>query len=105
MELIDRDALEEKILKRWIEHYRHGGTPESEYAHEDMEILCLIDTLEVKEVNINKCPEITWNDVSLLRHIMAEYRREVSNGMLRVMDEEFCKEVLKRFKAQKGAGL
>jgi len=46
--------------------------------------------------------ELTWEDISVLRKIMAEYRRQTSNEMLVLNDEDYCKEVLNRFKAQKG---
>ena len=46
--------------------------------------------------------ELTWEDISVLRKIMVEYRRQTSNEMLALNDEDYCKEVLNRFKAQKG---
>lgn len=46
--------------------------------------------------------ELTLEDISVLRKIMAEYRRQTSNEMLVLNDEDYCKEVLNRFKAQKG---
>lgn len=43
--------------------------------------------------------ELTWEDVSLLRSILFDVEHE---GFTNFPYEEFCKEVLKRFKAQKG---
>jgi hypothetical protein len=51
MKLIDKDALTEKLWERRTKHRDFGGSPYSEYGHEDDEILSLIDTLEVREVD------------------------------------------------------
>lgn len=53
MKLIDKDVLTEKLWERRIKHREFGGSPHSEYGHEDDEILSLIDTLEVKEVDFD----------------------------------------------------
>ena len=47
MNLIDKSALVAEIWKRRIKHREFGGSPHSEYGHEDDEILGIIDTLEV----------------------------------------------------------
>jgi hypothetical protein len=54
MKLIDKDVLTEKLWERRIKHREFGGSPHSEYGHEDDEILSLIDTLEVKEVDLEE---------------------------------------------------
>ena len=54
MKLIDKDALVAKIERRRNKHFNSGGSPSSEYCHEDNEILGIIDTLEVKEVDLEK---------------------------------------------------
>ena len=54
MKLIDKDVLTEKLWERRTKHRDFGGSPYSEYGHEDDEILSLIDTLEVKEVDFEK---------------------------------------------------
>lgn len=51
MKLIDKDALLAKIWKRRDKHFHFGGSPASEYCHEDDEIIAIINTLEVKEVD------------------------------------------------------
>ena len=49
--LIDKSALVAEIRKRRNKHFNSGGSPSSEYCHEDDEILGIINTLEVKEIN------------------------------------------------------
>ena len=49
--LIDKSALVAEIRKRRNKHFNSGGSPSSEYCHEDDEILGIIDTFEVKEIN------------------------------------------------------
>ena len=89
MKLIDKDALTEKLWERRIKHRDFGGSPHSEYGHEDDEILSLIDTLEVKEV------ELSWEDIKVIEKLL---------GFDNIIESprEFYQEVLKRFKAQKG---
>lgn len=62
------------------------------------EITTFLDTLKVKEVDL----KLTLEDVSMIRQIIFDYNRQVRNEMSNPNDEEYCKEVLKRFKAQKG---
>ena len=59
--LIDKDTLIEKLWERRIKHLAFGGSPYSEYGHEDDEILSLINTLEVKEVDLEKEINTQWN--------------------------------------------
>jgi hypothetical protein len=54
MRYIDKSALVAEIWKRRNKHFDFGGSPSSEYCHEDDEILGIIDTLEVKEVDLDK---------------------------------------------------
>jgi len=49
--LIDKDVLITEINKRRNKHFNSGGSPSSEYCYEDDEILNIIDTLEVKDVD------------------------------------------------------
>ena len=51
------------------------------------------------ELGLNASNTLTWEDVSAIRQIIAEYRREENHEL---NNEDFCKEVLKRFKVQKG---
>lgn len=61
-------------------------------------IMSSINTLEVKEMDL----KLTLEDVSMIRQIMFDYHRQIRNEMSIPNDEEYCKEVLKRFRAQKG---
>jgi hypothetical protein len=47
MKLIDKAALVAEIWKRRNKHFNFGGSPSSEYCHEDDEILGVIYSLEV----------------------------------------------------------
>lgn len=42
--------------------------------------------------------ELTWEDISMLRQIMFNYNRQVRDEMPIPNNEDYCKEVLKRFK-------
>ena len=61
MKLIDKDVLTEKLWERRIKHRDFGGSPYSEYGHEDDEILSLINSLEVKELDLEKEINTQWN--------------------------------------------
>lgn len=54
MKLIDKDALTEKLWERRVKNHDFGGSPYSEYGHEDDEILSLINSFEVKEFDLEK---------------------------------------------------
>lgn len=45
--------------------------------------------------------ELTWEEISTLRQIFFDYNRQIRNGMSIPNDEDYCKEILKRFKAMK----
>lgn len=51
---IDKSALVAEIQKRRTKHFNSGGSPSSEYCHEDDEIFGIIDTLEVKDVDLER---------------------------------------------------
>jgi len=42
--------------------------------------------------------ELTWEDISTIRQIMFDYNRTIRNEMPLPSNENYCKEVLKRFK-------
>jgi hypothetical protein len=46
--------------------------------------------------------ELSWEDVSRIRQIMFDYNKQIRNEMTIPNDKEYCEELLKRFKAQKG---
>lgn len=91
MKLIDKDALTEKLWERRIKNRDFGGSPHSEYGHEDDEILSLINSLEVKEVDLDFTKEV---DVWIRDN-------GDTNGFFNV--EEFAKHFFELgLKAQKG---
>lgn len=57
-----------------------------------------LDTLEVKEAD----SRLSLEDISILRQIMFDYNRQVKNEMSIPNNEDYCKEILKRFKTRKG---
>ena len=48
---ISKSAILAEIWKRRNKHFNFGGSPSSEYCHEDDEIIGIINTLEVKEID------------------------------------------------------
>jgi hypothetical protein len=71
---------------------------QSRYHPTMAEKYAFIDGYEQAEKDL----ELGWEDVSKIRQIMFDYNRQVRNEMTIPNDEEYCQEVLKRFKAQKG---
>lgn len=63
-----------------------------------------IDTLEVKEADLNNCIQLTWEDIRELYIIFAEVDAEIEFCKCDIQTETigYYQEVLKRFKAQKG---
>ena len=60
------------------------------------------ENLEVKEVDLEK-ESLTWKDISLINNIVTTILRECKNGILLYdTEKDFNKEILKRFKAQRG---
>lgn len=66
MKLIDKDALIAKIKKRQSEHdkrkYDYASFDHFWASVEDGKILFLIDTLEVKEVNLENIATVEWDN-------------------------------------------
>lgn len=94
---IEKSALVAEINQR-IEDYKSHKIDDSYhdgliFALEDLRN-DFLDTLEVKEVDL----KLTLEDVSMIRQIIFDYNRQVRNEMSIPNDEEYCKEVLKRFK-------
>ena len=67
-------------------------------------VLKILDTLEVKEVDLNNGIQLTWEDVRELYIIFAEVDTEIELCKTDIKTETlgYYQEVLKRFKAQKG---
>ena len=91
--LIDKEALVAEIEKRRKRNVLNEGAFE-----EDIDILSFIDTLEAKDL------ELTWEDMRELYIIFAEVDTEIELCKTDIQAETlgYYKEVLKRFKAQKG---
>ena len=91
--LIDKEALVAEIAKRRKRNVLNEGAFE-----EDIDILSFIDTLEAKDL------ELTWEDMRELYIIFAEVDTEIELCKTDIQAETlgYYKEVLKRFKAQKG---
>ena len=133
---ISKSALVAEIKKRRNKHFNSGGSPSSEYCHEDDEILGIIATLEVKEVDLDeeikeeylkrRCyggrdnmlvilSESQFNKIAKhffelgLRSTITEEDCKliwnIGDEIPNMPEEEFFKELLKRFKAQKGEGI
>ena len=98
MKLIDKDALVAEIERRIKSLHQVNSPREQAVLYECEDIISFIDTLEVKDVD----SRLTLEDISILRHIMFDYNRQVRNEMSIPNNEDYCKEVLKRFKAQNG---
>lgn len=107
MKLIDKDALLSEIEEKIMQYEAAFNNP-SFASYEAcliakgkyrklLDILQFINTLEVKDVD----SRLTFEDISILRQIMFDYDRQVSSEMSFPSNEDYCKEVLKRFKAQK----
>ena len=71
-----------------LEKRKHQNLLNEGAFEEDINILSLLDTLEVTS------NPLTWEDIKLIWNITDE--------MDNMPEEEFYKEVLNRFKAQKG---
>ncbi len=69
------------------------------------ELMNFLDTLEVKEVNLNNGIQLTWEDIRELYIIFAEVDVDIELCKTADIQAEtigYYQEVLKRFKAQKG---
>lgn len=44
---------------------------------------------------------LTWEDISIIRRIMYDYNKQIRNEMAIPKEEEYCKEILRRFLEQK----
>ena len=54
------------------------------------------------ELGLQASNPLTWEDISTIRQIMFDYNKQIRNEITIPNDKEYCKEVLKRFKEQKG---
>lgn len=86
MKLIDKSALVAKIEKRRNKHFNFGGSPSSEYCHEDNEILGIINTLDVKEVEETVSEEL---EEAIKEHTEKERLRKAELGLPFFMPTDF----------------
>ena len=96
MELIDKSALVAEIEKRRNKNARNKLNLAASF--EDNYLLSFINTLEVKEVNLEKDFELTWEDVAWIVNKVI-HNCKVENILTA---EDICKDVLNQFKAYKG---
>ena len=102
MKLIDKDAVVAEIERR-IKEIDEIGTylsPKGILTN----LLCHLNTIEVKEADLNKSIQLTWEDMRELYIIFAEVDTEIEFCKCDVQIETigYYQEVLKRFKARKG---
>ena len=145
MKLIDKSALVAKIENRIkeLQNLQEENEAKLDSIQKTAVLLCideckvilsLLDTLEVKEVDLEKeikkyirdnicgyCvpgteetakyffelglkvnKSLTWEDIANINEIVSEILKECGENILYDTQEDFCKEVLNRFKAQKG---
>ena len=88
--LIDKSALVAEIKRR-----RESNAKERYFGRlvEDNYFLDFLDTLEVKE-------SLTWQDIRLMSEIGEKFMNSEESDNLN--EEDYYKEILNRFKAQKG---
>lgn len=105
---INKDAVVAEIKKKIKYHnlaakefgdegYKDNVLMEQCKASACKRILSFIDTLEVKEVDLQK-DSLTWKDIILIDHLLFDIKEDYDNGKLD--KEKYYKEVLKKFKAQ-----
>ena len=88
----------EKETKKWWKEHLHLN-PENELwmdAHQSIVFAKHFFELGLK---VNK--SLTWEDIANINEIVSEILKECGENILYNTQEDFCKEVLKRFKAQK----
>ena len=106
MELIDKAALVaeiEKVMDEPTPPHDPQCPWEDGYLFALSKAESIIDTLEVKEVDLEK-ENLTWKDIRELYIIFAEIDAEIEFCKTDIQGETigYYQEVLKRFKAQKG---
>jgi len=77
----------------------NGDTDVIDIANIDSAVDFISDSLS-ENLKVNK--SLTWEDIANINDIVSEMLKECGENILYDTQEDFCKEVLKRFKAQKG---
>lgn len=78
---ISKSALVAEIWKRRNKHFNFGGSPSSEYCHEDDEILGIINTLEVKEVEDSVAADMAEEIIVNLKRVEQDYHIDLTREM------------------------
>ena len=76
-----KSALVAEIWKRRNKHFDFGGSPSSEYCHEDDEILGIINTLEVKEVEDSAAADMAEGIIVNLKRVENDYHIDLTKQM------------------------
>ena len=99
---ISKSAVVAEINKRIIDAPINYIGHQRVWAYNDVKDL--IDTIEVKEVDLNNGIQLTWEDIRELYIIFSEVDAEIELCKVDIKLETigYYQEVLKRFKAQKG---
>lgn len=102
---IDKSVLVAEIKKRLlpVNRDKHYDEWEEGQDNERIAILGIIDTLEVKDVDLNNGIQLTWEDIRELYIIFAEVDAEIELCKTDIKMETlgYYQEVLKRFKVWK----
>lgn len=94
---IDKGALVAEI-KRILSAFENSDVPVDRLRASLLRgLLSFINTLEVKEVDLQK-DSLTWKDINLIDYLLFDIKEYYDNDKLD--KEEYYKEVLKKFKAQ-----
>ncbi len=114
MKLIDKDRVVAEIERRknqfvsQAESFHKIGKEDKESYYAALasnmnSLSCFLDTLEVKEVNLEK-ENLTWKDIRELYIIFAEIDAEIEFCKTDIQGETigYYREALKRFKSIKG---
>lgn len=110
MELINKDAIRAEIEKRIKETESMQPKFDQFWAGQISAfkgVLKILDTLEVKDVDLDNGIQLTWEDIRELYIIFAEVDTEIELCKTDIKTETlgYYQEVLKRFNSQKGETL
>ena len=89
---IDKSALVAEIWKIRNKHFNFGESPSSEYCHEDDEILGIINTLEVKEMEDSTAADMAEEIIVNLKRVENDYHIDLTKQM------EWLRDIVKKGK-------
>ena len=102
---IDKNRVEEILRNLWKKDDGYNAEHRICYNKALQEVQCELDTLEVKEVDLNNGIQLTWEDIRELYIIFAEVDVEIElckSDNIKSETIGYYLEVLKRFKTRKG---